>query len=177
MESRHPPSQRCYGGTGIANARSSPVAGCDWICDDGGIHKRLHFALYESKMYREADVSRRTPRKPGLTPRHKSVFGLGGIILCHQGRYCWTQQLNAISRFIEIKPEDFSGNFSLASNGLLDCWINGLLQNLWFFLNSNPTIQQSTNPSFKTDVLCIIYLWLKPQAILLYPSGIERKLI
>jgi hypothetical protein len=24
-----------------ANAGSSPVAGCDWICDDGGIHKNL----------------------------------------------------------------------------------------------------------------------------------------
>jgi hypothetical protein len=24
-----------------ANAKSSPVAGCDWICDDGGIHKNL----------------------------------------------------------------------------------------------------------------------------------------
>jgi hypothetical protein len=31
-------------------------------------------------MYREADVSRRMPRKPGLTPRRKSVLGLGGII-------------------------------------------------------------------------------------------------
>ncbi len=24
-----------------ANARSSPAAGCDWICDDAGIHKNL----------------------------------------------------------------------------------------------------------------------------------------
>ncbi|OGV40208.1 MAG: hypothetical protein A2X48_20635 [Lentisphaerae bacterium GWF2_49_21] len=24
-----------------ANARSSPAAGCDWICDEAGIHKNL----------------------------------------------------------------------------------------------------------------------------------------
>jgi hypothetical protein len=61
--------------------------------------------------------------------------------------------------------------FSLPSHGLLDCWINGLLQikelcknhnmgesrnayseiflkiqYLWFFLNSKPIIQQSINP-------------------------------
>jgi predicted PurR-regulated permease PerM len=46
----------------------------------GGIHKSLHFALYESKMYQEADVSRRTPRKPGFSPRHESVLGLCGIL-------------------------------------------------------------------------------------------------
>ena len=30
---------------------------------------------------------------------------------------------------------------------------------------------------FKTDGECMLYLWLKPQAILHYPSGIERKLM
>ena len=63
-----------------ANTKSSPVAGGDCVCDNAGIHKNLHFAFYYSKMHREADVSRRTPRKPGFSPRHKSVLGLGGII-------------------------------------------------------------------------------------------------
>jgi len=34
----------------------------------------LHFK--GGKMYREADVLRKTPRKTRLTPRHKSVLGL-----------------------------------------------------------------------------------------------------
>jgi len=33
----------------------------------------LHFAFQGSKMCREADASRRTPRKPGLTSGHKSL--------------------------------------------------------------------------------------------------------
>ena len=69
------------------------------------------------------------------------------------------------------------GLYSLPSHGLLDCWIIGLLQinelyrikhmrkiqnayfeislktqHLYFFLNSNPIIQQSINPSIRHPV-------------------------
>ena len=53
-----------------------------------------------------------------------------------------------------------------------DCVLKGrsILVFLSLLLNNNSV-------SSRRMGVCMIYLWLKPQAILLYPSGIERKLI
>ena len=53
--------------------RAYPNAVCKQFSDNAEIHKNLHFAYYDSKMYREADVSRHCLENRGF-PRDTKVF-------------------------------------------------------------------------------------------------------
>ncbi|HCE43296.1 MAG TPA: hypothetical protein DET40_07090 [Lentisphaeria bacterium] len=49
-----------------ANARSSPATGCDWICDDDGIHKNqspfgLRIFLAQRRMFLSRRIALDTP--------------------------------------------------------------------------------------------------------------------